>query len=171
MGLVLAILMAAATMPPAEAQQKARAYLGAIDRPITAEQWRALGPAAADVLEPIATDANEFPSRRAKALEGLSAIAPDRAAPLVGRMARDEREAPVVRVAAMRGAAMVLPPARALTELKPVLQSARSPGMRSAAADVLARGKSGCAAVRKQAARERPEHREAFRNALARCSE
>ena len=154
-----------------EVRERIGAYLGSIDRPITADEWRALGPQAGSALEAIATDADAFPSRRAKALEGLVAVAPDRASRLVGRLARDEQEPVVVRVAALRGAGEVLSPAKALVELKPVLRSARSAGMRATAADVLSRRRSGCAAVREQAAREAAEHRGAFDAALARCGE
>ena len=154
-----------------EVRERVGGYLGSIDRPITADEWRALGSRAGEVLEPIATDARAMPSRRAKALEGLVAVAPDRAALLVGKLARDEKEPVVLRVAALRGAGEVLPAAKALSELKPVLRSARSAGMRSAAADVLSRRKSGCAAVRQQAARESDEHREAYQQALSRCDE
>ena len=154
-----------------EARERIGGYLGSIDRPITADEWRTLGPQAGGVLEPIAVDPEAMPSRRAKALEGLLAVAPDRAARLVGRLARDENEPVVVRVMALRGAGEVLSSARALAELRPVLRSARSAGMRSTAADVLSRRKSGCAAVREQAAREEAEHRGAYESALARCGE
>ena len=154
-----------------EVRERIGGYLGSIDRPITADEWRALGPQAGSVLEPIATDAEAMPTRRAKALEGLVAVAPERAARLVGRLARDEKEPVVLRVAALRGAGEVLSPAKALAELKPVLRSARSAGMRSTAAEVLSRRKSGCAAVREQAEREADEHRGAYGSALARCAE
>jgi len=154
-----------------EVRARVDGYLGSIDLPITSENWRALGPQAADVLEPIATDASAMPSRRAKALEGLVAVAPDRAATLVGKLARDEHEPVVVRVAAMRGAGEILPAPKALSELKPVLNSARSAGIRSTAADVLSQRKSGCTAVRAQAAREPVEHQKAFERAMSRCAE
>jgi hypothetical protein len=146
-------------------------YLGAIDTPITAQHWKALGPGAAAVLEPIATSESEMPSRRAKALEGLVAAAPERAAALVGKLARDENQPVVVRVAAVHGAGEVLTPSRAMAELKPVLQSARKAGMRSVAAEVLSRKKGGCAAVRAQAARESEDLRGAYKRALERCGE
>ena len=154
-----------------EVREKVDTYLDSIDVPITADTWRALGPQAADVLEPVAIDASAFPSRRARALEGLVAAAPDRAAKLVGPLARDEKQPVVVRVTAMRGAGEVLPPAKALSELKPVLQSARSAGMRGVAADVLSRRKGACSAVKEQAARESVEHRSAYTRALSRCAE
>ena len=154
-----------------EVRQRVNDYLGAIDRPVSDAQWKALGPHAGPVLESIASDANSFPSKRAKALEGLAASAPDRAARLVGPMARDEKQPVVVRVAAMRGAGHVLSPDAAERELKPVLTSARSAGMRRSAADVLSRNKGGCGAVRQQAARERADHRSAWKAVLDRCAE
>ena len=157
-------------LSPEDVRERVEAFLGSIDTPITADHWRALGAQAGDLLESVATDANAFPSRRAKALQGLIFAAPDRAARLVGPMARDEREPPMVRVVAMNGVAELMP-AKALTELKPVMQSARSAGLRGAAADALARHKETCQAVRAQAARERGDDREAFHGALARCSE
>src|SRR5438477_6268699 len=63
-----------------EIARRANAFLGSIDTPISGKQWRALGPRAALVLEPIIEDANAMPSRRAKAVDGLAAAAPDRAA-------------------------------------------------------------------------------------------
>jgi hypothetical protein len=86
-------------------------------------------------------------------------------------MARDEKQPTVVRVAAMHGVAEVLSPEAAQRELKPVLRSARSPGMRRTAADLLSRNKGGCAAVRQQASRESAEHRAAWRDVLDRCAE
>jgi len=65
----------------------------------------------------------------------------------------------------------VLQEQRALTELRPVLRSAAITGLRAEAADVISRKKSGCADVRDQVAREKTEHREAFRRALDRCPE
>jgi hypothetical protein len=185
--ILLAVLLAAPRLPhgqhrdspaaaevqlsPDELRGRIDGYLGSIDRPITAGNWRALGPRAAQVLEPIATDARELPSRRARALEGLIAVAPDRAAQMVGAIARNENEPVVLRVAALHGAGEVLPAARALSELKPVLQGAKSAGMRGVAAEVLSLQKAGCAAVREQAAREAAEHRPAFQGALSRCAE
>jgi len=89
---------------PEEVPARIRAYLGSIDTPIGAAQWRALGPGAADPLEKIIQNPDELPTRRAHALDGLVAVAPDRAAVLVGKLARDEREPTVVRVAALHRA-------------------------------------------------------------------
>jgi hypothetical protein len=155
----------------AELRARVDAYLGGIDRPIGSARWKALGPRAAPVLEAVIADEKEFPSRRAKAVDGLVAVSPDRAAALVGKLARDEKQPPVVRVAAIHGAGKVLPPAKAMTELRPVLRSARSTGMRAQAAEVLARKQGGCAEVRGQVAREQVEHRDAFARAIKQCEQ
>lgn len=143
-------------LSPEEARRRAEAYLGSIDTPISAAQWKALGAAGGAVLEPIVRDPQAMPTRRAHALEGLVHAAPDRAAPLVSALARDESAPVVVRVAAMHGAPALFGSSKLVTELKPVLQRAQDPGLRSVAADVLSRHgkKAGCAAVKAQAARE-----------------
>ena len=155
----------------AELRERVEAYLGAIDRPVGAARWRALGPQAAPILEAVIADEKQFPSRRAKAVDGLVAAAPDRAATMVGKLARDERQPPVVRVAAMHGAGQVLPPAKAVSELRPVLRGAKSTGMRAQAAEILARKQGGCAEVRGQVVREAEQHREAFARAMKQCQE
>jgi hypothetical protein len=152
-------------------RERVHAYLGTIDRPVSAARWKALGPKAVPLLEAVIDDPAEFPSTRAKAVDGLVAVAPDRAAELVGKLARDEKQPVVVRVAAMHGAGQVLPPSRTLSELRTVLRSAKNAGLRAEAAEVLSRKQGGCTEVRDQVARERAEHRGAFRRALKRCGE
>jgi hypothetical protein len=182
--LLLAALVAAprppqAASPPAQAPQlsdvelreQVNTYLGTIDRPISQESWKALGPRAAPILEEVIADSSQFASRRAKAVNGLVIAAPDRAALLVGKLARDEKQPTVVRVAAMHGAARMFPSSRTISELRPVLHSARSPGLRAEAADVMSRKQGGCAEVRDQLSREKAEHRPAFDRAMKRCSE
>ncbi len=154
-----------------ELRERVETYLGAIDRPVSAARWKALGPRAAPLLEAIIADPSQFPTRRAKAVDGLVAAAPDRAASVVGKLARDEKEAGVVRMAAMRGTGKVFSSSRAIRELRPVLRSARTPGLRATAADVIAGEKGGCAEVRAQIAREKAEHRPAFERAAKKCPE
>ena len=183
--LLLAALIAAprppkaTPAPPAETPQlsdvelrdQINTYLGTIDRPISPDSWKALGPRAAPILEQVISDSSQFPSRRAKAVNGLVSAAPDRAALLVGKLARDEKQPTVVRLAAMQGAGRVFPPSRTLSELRPVLHSARSPGLRAEAADVISGKQGGCAEVRDQVTREKVEHRPAFDRAMKRCGE
>jgi hypothetical protein len=154
-----------------QVRERVQSYLGAIDRPVSAARWRALGPKAAPVLEAVIADASQFPTTRAKAVDGLVAVAPDRAAELVGKLARDDKQPVVVRVAAMHGAGRVLPSARTVSELAPVMRSAKSAGLRAQAADVISRKQGGCTQVRQQISRERAEHKGAFERALKRCAE
>ena len=140
-----------------------------IDRPVPVQRLKELGPRAADLLEPIAKDPAEFPTRRAMALDGLAVVAPDRAARVLGPLARDEKQPVVLRVAAVHAAAAVLPDNEVQTELRPVLEG-RHAGLRGEAAEVLSR-KGGCAAVRTQAARERVHQRGSWARAMSRCSE
>ena len=168
MALLLAVLLAQAQMTDAEVRAKALSYLGAIDRAVPAEQWKELGPRAAPVLEQVINDPNAMPSRRAMALDGLAAAAPDRAGAVAPGLARDEQQPLIVRVSAVHAAANALPAAKAQAELKPVLQGAHA-GLRGEAADALSK-RGGCAAVKKQAAREHSKSG-AWRRAMARCTE
>ncbi len=147
------------------------AYLRSIDTPITADRWRALGPRAAPLLEEQATARDAFPSRRARAVEGLAAVGSARAPKLLVGLARSDSEPYVVRAAALRGAARLLPAPEATAALRPVLESAGSARIRAAAADALTRsaGDEGCAAVRARIQQERPENRGHFERALRRC--
>ncbi|HEY5675839.1 MAG TPA: hypothetical protein VIR81_03595 [Myxococcales bacterium] len=146
-------------------------YLNVLDRPIPPARWQELGERAAPLLEAVIRNPDEFPSRRAMAVDALAAAAPARARQLLGGVARDEAQPAVVRVAAVHGAAALLPEGRAVRELAPVLRTARSAGLRAEAADALSRTQGGCAEVRDQVAREELEHRAAFERALTRCRE
>src|SRR3954469_8820235 len=56
-----------------EVRDHVEGYLGSIDTPITANQWKALGPRAVPILERIAMDQHDLPTRRAKAIGGVRA--------------------------------------------------------------------------------------------------
>jgi hypothetical protein len=150
-----------------EVRAKVDAWLGAIDRPITAEQWKSLGPRAAAVLEPVVTDPDAFPTSRAIAMDGLAAVAPNRAAALAPGLARDERQPVVLRVAAVHATGAVLSAPAAQRELKPVLRG-RDPGLRGEAAEVLSR-RGGCAAVREEALQDQAQAAGSWQRAIARC--
>jgi hypothetical protein len=159
------------TLSDAEVEHRVNTYLDVLDRPIAKARWEELGERAAPLLEAVIANENEFPSRRAMAVDALAAAAPARARRLLGNIARDEAQPAVVRVAAVHGAAALLDTDQAVRELGPVLRSARSAGMRAEAADALSEKQAGCAEVRDQAAREKLEHRAAFNRALKRCRE
>jgi hypothetical protein len=180
---IIALLLAAPAAraaPPGPALQlsdeaverEVQTLLNNIDTRNLAGSWKALGPRAADLLEPVAQSATELPSRRAKAVEGLVLAAPDRAAAVVTKLATDDAQPKVVRMAALRGVQRTVPPDAAAKSVGKVLRTARDPAMRGLAAEVIAAsGSSGCAEVKAQVAREEPDLRFAYGRALAQCKE
>jgi HEAT repeat protein len=146
-------------------RQQIDTYLGSIDVPVRPAQWRALGPQGASILEGMAQDPKVLPSRRTKAIDGLSAIGTLTAAHTMLRLAKDEQGPLAVRLSAVRGVGRVLP-AQVAPALQPILQGAQNPHVRAAAADTLS-SHGGCNLVRAQAAREDEPRR--LRRALQRC--
>jgi hypothetical protein len=144
---------AESTASDEEIRDQVETYLGAIDRPPSAAHWRALGTRGAALLQAIAQDSQALPTRRAKALAGLSAVAPAGAADLMLRLATSESAPRVVRLSAVRGAATILPGAQVAPSLQPILETAQDKHVRRAAAQALSEH-GGCALVRAQAARE-----------------
>ena len=151
-------------------QQRIDVLLGTRDVAVTPQQWRALGPAALPELERLAADASALPTRRARAIEGLVALGSPRAPKLLVRLAQSDTQPFVVRLAAVRGAGRTLSASRQLVALRPVLDSAREPALRGAAAEVLSRHASGCEAVNAQAERETEDWRSRFHVAMSRCA-
>jgi hypothetical protein len=154
-----------------ELRARVRGMLGAIDRPVPAEAWYRLGPAAVTVLTEIATSTSELPFHRARAVEALSIVGGDGATATALRLARAPTEAWDVRASAVRGLGRLLPQDRLVAELSPLLERDAHANVRDAAAAVLARkaGPRGCEAVRAQALREQRQGRAPFARALARC--
>jgi HEAT repeat protein len=154
-----------------EVAQRVDAYLGTIGTPITADEWRALGPRAVAPLAAVATDGGALSTRRAKALGALSILGGGQARQVVLSMAQSEQAPFAVRASALRGAGQLLGPSALTKTISPVLQNAREAPVRALAAEVLASraGASGCAIVRTQVAREQREVRAQFSRALERC--
>lgn len=146
-------------------------YLGAIDTPVSIARWRSLGPRAAPFLAEIAASDKELPSRRAKAVDGLSAVGGDQAKSAVARLSRGEREPLVVRLSAVRGMARLERGQRLSAALRPVLEGAKDARVRAQAADSLAERapRAACAAVQAQAGKEDEQARVHYRKALERC--
>jgi hypothetical protein len=160
-------------MSDAEVAQRVRTYLGAIDVPVSADRWRALGPRAVPILAGIAKDSQELPSRRAKALGALSILGGTSAQQTVLDVARNEAAPFAVRASAIEGAGRLVAAKDLARELKPVLEGAADAPVRAVAAETLARRapRSACSAVRAQAAREGAGHRASFGRALERCGQ
>jgi HEAT repeat protein len=161
----------AALLSEAEVRERVEAYLGAIDTPIRAADWRALGPGAVAVLRERAAARDELPSRRARAVDGLAAVGGRGAEKAVLELARTAGHPFVVRSAALRGAGRLLPTEKLLPALRPVLEGPGQARVRAVAAEVLAHhaGKEACPSVRAQVTREREEHRAQFHRAVTIC--
>lgn len=171
--LTLALTLALSDPPalsPETREAAIQGYLGAIDRPVSAEAWRALGPEAIPTLARVAEDPRELPSRRALALEGLAALGGDRAEAAHLAALRAPATPRLVRHGAIRGLGALLPPERLAREVRPLL-SDRDPAARATAAEVLAARAPvrACDAIRAQAAREDGPVRIRFARALERC--
>src|SRR5207245_8911854 len=100
------------------------AYLGSIDTRASTEDWRALGERCAAILEKIAQDKGSLPTRRAKAVAGLSAIGASSSGDVLVALARSELAPLTVPLAAVDGSPAVIPRTGLAPGLKPVLESA-----------------------------------------------
>jgi hypothetical protein len=154
----------------ADVRARARALLGAIDRPVSAEAFRRLGPDVEAALADIARS-HDYPAFRGRALEALAALGAAGAEGLHRELASDGAAPRPVRRAAVRGLARLLAPGPATAALSPLLERDADPAIRSAAAEALARAapSEGCGAVRRQAAREGDRRAAAFARAVAVC--
>jgi len=155
-----------------EVREQVEVYLGSIDTPIRLDRWRALGAQAAPILEEIATSTSELPTRRARALEGLSAVGGPEVATRMLQIAQSDEQPSVVRMSAMRGLGRLMTSRQLVPALRPVLEKSPDVQIRAAAAEVLARHapKTACALVRAQLGREPESQHGAYRRAMASCS-
>lgn len=155
---------------PAALREKVRGLLGAIDRPVGAATWRALGPGAIPILQEIAESRDRLPAMRARALDALGLMGGPEAEATALRVAQGPAHPWDVRAAAVRGLGRLLPQDRLVAALRPMLAIEGPSAVREAAAEVLAvrGGASGCAAVRGEASRS-PRADGALRRALVRC--
>jgi hypothetical protein len=155
----------------AEARAQVEELLGAIDTPVAAGRWKALGPDAVPVLVEIASSGERRPSVRAGALSALS-VADSAQAESVARALVDAPDAPLpIRRAAVRTLGHVLGPAQLRAALAPVLRAAPV-ALRSVAAETLAlhAGREACAEVMDQISLEPAAELPRFERAAALCA-
>jgi hypothetical protein len=172
LALLAVLLQAVPAMTDAEVRGRVEALLGAIDRPVRAAQWKALGPAALPVLAEVAAGDDRMPSMRSMALGALASVDPGRAETLARALA-DADDAPhTVRETAVRVLGRLLSPAHLRAALAPVLRAAPDPALRAVAAETLARHAPGmaCLEVMDQASLEAAGDRVAFERAAALCA-
>jgi hypothetical protein len=172
LALLAVSLLSATAMTDAEVRVRVEALLGAIDRPVRTEQWRALGPAAVPVLAEVAAAGDRMPSARSMALGALGALDPGQAEPLARLLVESDAAPLTVRQTAVRVLGRMLSPARLRAALAPVLRAAPDAGLRAVAAEVLARHAPGmaCGEVMDQAALEAPADRATFERAALLCA-
>jgi len=171
---VLAAPPAAGLAPqPTDAQIRERieVYLGAIDTPIPATRWRALGPRAVPQLAAIAHSEAEMPTSRATAVEALAALGGAEAEAVAAELARAPQAPFVVRASAIEAVGRLAAGPAVGAALQPLLRGAADPRLRAVAAETLARhgGTDGCAAVRERVGAEPERERGKFRRALSAC--
>ncbi|HEY6107063.1 MAG TPA: hypothetical protein VIV59_13845 [Anaeromyxobacteraceae bacterium] len=162
---------APADLSEADVRRRVEALLGAIDTPVREEAVRALGPRGPAVLAAVAADASEWPSRRARAVWGLSVVGGIEAERTLAVLSGSAGEPFSVRVAAIEGLGRLLLPSQLVASLTPVLEEPGAARVRAVAAEVLARRapETACAAVRDRIGRESPEERPMFHRAAAAC--
>src|SRR6266849_4429806 len=86
-----------------EVRERIDTFMGTIDTRISPEQWRALGTRGAAILEGMAQDPNLLPTRRAKAVAGLSAIGAETSSGVLLSLARSPQAPLNVRLTAVHG--------------------------------------------------------------------
>jgi HEAT repeat protein len=137
-------------LPDAERDALIEGYLGSIDTPIGAARWRELGPKAAPRLQAIAKDPAQFASRRARAVDGLGAIAAPSSADFVLGLTRDASAPFVVRMSALRAAPRFVGADELVKQVGPRLDDTDA-RVRAIAAETLGQhgGPAGCALVQR----------------------
>jgi hypothetical protein len=155
----------------AQLAERVADYLKVIDVPIDPDQWRALGPKAAPLLEQVVSNPGALPTRRAQALWALVQVTGLQAKDLLDRVALREDQPFVLRQAAVRGLAAVVAPGQVEAALRPIMERAGDGRLRAAAAHELVRrtGGGACAVVRARTAAEAPGDRAYFAQAMEGC--
>lgn len=175
--LLLMLLMvtqpaAKATVSPApaltDADVRARieTYLDSFERATPDAQWLALGPQAEPVLLEI-LNGTGLPTRRAKAVAGLVALAGVNTPALLSSLSLDETKPLSVRLAAVHGLSRLTPDVLLVAKLRPVVEGAQDARVSSIAADVLVKRvpSSACGLVRARGATD--DH---FKSAITTCA-
>ncbi len=144
------------------------AFLGSIDTSISLAQWKALGIRAETPLLEV-LNGGSLPTRRAKAIDGLSAIGTSRVE-LFKTIANNEQEPFVVRYAAIRGIGYLLPENEMIAQLSPMMKNAKDSRVRSVAALVMVKhAPATCSSIRTQVKTANEEMRLRFGPAMDAC--
>ncbi|MFN0063923.1 MAG: hypothetical protein ACKVPX_15560 [Myxococcaceae bacterium] len=147
-------------------------YLGAIHSPPGADTWRALGPAALARLREHLDNPQAQPTLRARAADALATVGGPQDADRLAAWATDATAPQLLRERALVAAHALLTPAAGHSMVLRALDDARSPGLRAAAAGLLARtpNADGCNLLRARAAQQAGKDRVLFKRALKLCA-
>jgi hypothetical protein len=137
-------------------RSQVEAFLNNHDDLSSPSQRQGLGNEATPILESIATDHTALPSRRARALAGLSALGSGEST--MRLIANADGEPLNVRISAVHGLAQILPESDLIPVLRPLLKDAKSQ-MRGITAEALSNTPAGCAEIAGIALRESPAWR------------
>jgi hypothetical protein len=150
----------------ADVRSRIETYLDSFEQAASDAQWLALGPQAEPILMEI-LNGKGLPTRRAKAVAGLVALAGVNTPALLSNLSLDETKPLSVRLAAVRGLGRLTPDTLLVAKLRPVVEGAQDARVSSTAADVLARRvpASACGLVRERGAVD--GH---FSSAIATCA-
>jgi hypothetical protein len=159
----------ASSQSDALTRARVNAYLGS--ESTTAEDWRQLDASAVPFLTKVIGDRDESPSRRVRAMAGLSLLGSRNDIRSLMDLARAEGEAVQIRIVALRYAMSRYAKGEAVGLMKGLLRDSQVLRIRIIAAEQLTRlsRSSGCTAVRAQVEKERPRDQKSFQRALARC--
>jgi hypothetical protein len=149
----------------AELRELIETYLGSFETPTPEAQWQGLGQQAEPILLEIA-NGDGLPTRRAKAVEGLVALAGSSTPSVLAQFSLDETKPLSMRLAAVRGLSRLTADAALVTTLRPVVEGAKDSRISSTAAELIALRvpASGCGLVRARGANDLR-----FRRALTAC--
>jgi hypothetical protein len=167
-------LINASPTPPSlsPVQEKANAYVHSIDTPISAADWKALGPEGAAFLDQLANDASLLPTRRARAVSGLAFCAGTGARATAQKLANNSSEPLTVRLSALRALPVVMSNNDLVAATQPLLERDPDARIRAAAAEVLAKqGTAGpCGLVTAQLQKETSRTQPLFARAAKSCA-
>lgn len=156
------------TLSDDDVKQQVTALLGNIDTPMPHETWRGLGPRGAALLLATLDDPQALPTRRARAIDGLSAMNWQEATPKLSSLAVTETENRAVRFAAIRAVSALSPDDN--QSLLTVVKGAQDARVRALAAEMLSHRAGGCDAVAQQLRAETDETRAFFERAKRQCA-
>lgn len=147
---------------------RVNAYLGSDST--TAEDWRQLDASAVPFLNKVISDRDESPTRRLRAIFGLSLLGSRNDIRSLMDLVRSDGEVMQVRLAALRYALNRYSKGEVTVLMRGLMRDSQSMRMKTLAAEHLTKlSRGNCPNVRAQVEKEKPRDQKSFHRALARC--